>query len=234
MESRLWAWWLLIERLSNLNHSSKRTDWEKSITFAEVIDFSQPVGTVEVMESEAPAEQPTGESLPEFERRDATDAEARALASSLRLRILRLCLDEPLSNREIATALELNPATALHHVRMLVGTGFLEAKETRRGRRGAREIPYRATGKSWYLNSGDMTHPMIDAFVAEFDSAPYEERTLGRMAAMLTEDEVEEFRERINDLFEEFKSRRTGRDAKQWALFIAMHPSRRPSIDPDC
>lgn len=172
-------------------------------------------------------------SMPEFERRDATDAEAKALASGVRLRILRLCLDEPLSNREIATELDLNPATALHHVRMLVGTGFLEAQEERRGKRGSREIPYRATGKSWYVNTGDMTHPMIDAFVAEFDSAPYEDRTMARMAAMLTEDEIAEFRDRIRELLEDFKSRRKTEDAQQWALFIAMHPSETSGRDID-
>ena len=159
------------------------------------------------------------------ERRDATDAEAKALASSIRIRILRLCLDEALSNREIAEATGLNPATSLHHVRMLADTGFLEPQEARRGKRGSREIPYLATGKSWFLNTGDMTTEMIEAFTAEFTAAPYEERTMGRMAAMLTEDEVEEFRARIDELFEEFRSRRNKDGATQWGLFIAMHPS---------
>lgn len=159
------------------------------------------------------------------DRRDATEAEAKTLASSLRIRILRLCLDEAMSNREIAEATGLNPATSLHHVRMLADTGFLEPQEARRGKRGSREIPYLATGKSWFLNTGDMTTEMIEAFTAEFTAAPYEERTMGRMAAMLTEDEVEEFRARIDELFEEFRSRRNKDGATQWGLFIAMHPS---------
>ena len=159
------------------------------------------------------------------ERRDATEAEAKTLASSIRVRILRLCLDEALSNREIAEATGLNPATSLHHVRMLADTGFLEAQEARRGKRGSREIPYLATGKSWFLNTGDMTTEMLEAFTTEFTAAPYEERTMGRMAAMLTEDEVEEFRSRIDELFEEFRSRRKKDGATQWGLFIAMHPS---------
>ena len=62
-----------------------------------------------------------------FERRAATDAEARALASGLRLRILRLTLDEALTNKEIADALDRNPASVLHHVRTLVDNGFLRA-----------------------------------------------------------------------------------------------------------
>ena len=159
------------------------------------------------------------------ERRDATEAEAKTLASSIRVRILRLCLDEALSNREIAEATGLNPATSLHHVRMLADTGFLEAQEARRGKRGSREIPYLATGKSWFLNTGDITAEMLEAFTTEFTAAPYEERTMGRMAAMLTEDEVEEFRARIDELFEEFRSRRKKPGATQWGLFIAMHPS---------
>ena len=159
------------------------------------------------------------------ERRDATEAEAKTLASSIRVRILRLCLDEALSNREIAEATGLNPATSLHHVRMLADTGFLEPQEARRGKRGSREIPYLATGKSWFLNTGDMTAEMLEAFTTEFTAAPYEERTMGRMAAMLTDDEVEEFRARIDELFEEFRSRRNKDGATQWGLFIAMHPS---------
>ena len=104
------------------------------------------------------------------DRRPATRAEARALAHPLRLRILRLCLDEALTNRELADRLREQPATVLYHVRTLVKTGFLAAEEERRGRRGAREIPYRATRKSWTLQfepsaSGHVAP--VEAFRAE-------------------------------------------------------------------
>jgi DNA-binding transcriptional ArsR family regulator len=104
------------------------------------------------------------------DRRPATRAEARALAHPLRLRILRLCLDEALTNREIAERVREQPATALYHVRTLVRNGFLVAEEERRGRRGAREIPYRATRKSWTLDfapSGIEFLAPVDAFRAE-------------------------------------------------------------------
>jgi DNA-binding transcriptional ArsR family regulator len=103
-------------------------------------------------------------------RRPATRAEARALAHPLRLRILRLCLDEALTNRDLAHQLREQPATVLYHVRTLVKTGFLAAEEERRGRRGAREIPYRATRKSWTLNfepTGSGHVAPVDAFRAE-------------------------------------------------------------------
>lgn len=223
----------------------------------EVIDFSQSLASVDGMNAEqsepgetpAPPERPTpdaerpardAERVAEaIERRDATDAEAKALASSVRLRILRLCLNEALTNREIAEATGLNPATSLHHVRMLADTGFLAAQEVRRGRRGAREIPYLATGKSWFIDAGDVTDPMIEAFAAEFAVAPYEERMMSRMAAMLTAEEVVEFRDRLEDLIEDFRSRNTSdrtesaAEVREWAVFVAMHPSTRSSAPGD-
>src|ERR1700712_1537085 len=92
-------------------------------------------------------------------RRPATEAEARALSSPTRLRILRLCLSEALTNKEIAARLGRNPATVLHHVRTLVDTGFLVAGPPRRGARGAREVPYRATGKSWLMDGAGSARP---------------------------------------------------------------------------
>ncbi|HLH47577.1 MAG TPA: hypothetical protein VKV25_10475, partial [Acidimicrobiales bacterium] len=44
-------------------------------------------------------------------RRAATLEEARALANPLRLRILRLCLDQARTNAELAALLALQPAT---------------------------------------------------------------------------------------------------------------------------
>lgn len=115
--------------------------------------------------------------LPESPRRRATEAEARALASALRLRILRLCLDEELTNKEIAARLDRDPASVLHHVRKLVTTGFLQPLEPRRGARNAREVPYRATGKSWRLEVGErqghrpQATVMLEAFLDELGEA---------------------------------------------------------------
>src|SRR3954453_10366828 len=98
---------------------------------------------------------PVGSARQVWARREADEAEAKALASPLRLRILRAALHEPRTNQEIAAVLGRNPATVLHHVRTLVATGFLVEQPLRRGQRGSRERPYLASGKSFYLDTGE-------------------------------------------------------------------------------
>ena len=98
--------------------------------------------------------------------RDATAEEMRALGHPLRWRILRLTLNAPMTNKQIAQRLGRDPGTVLHHVRELVRTGFLAAEDVRSGKRGALERPYRATGKSWRVRlvpSAGATVSIIDA-----------------------------------------------------------------------
>lgn len=138
------------------------------------------------------------------QRRPATRAEARALAHPLRLRILRLCLDEALTNRDLAERLGEQPATVLYHVRTLVRTGFLAAEPERRGRRGAREIPYRSTRKSWVLSfepdlAGHVA--MIDAARAELvEAGPDSVLELVRLGVRLRPEQLEELGRHVMEL----------------------------------
>ena len=166
------------------------------------------------------------------ERRQATDAEARAMASPLRLRILRLCLDRPLTNKQIAEALGRDPASVLHHVRTLVRTGFLVAEGERRGTRGAREVPYRATGKSWVLDVVDeklgraQGIAMVETFVEDARRVGFDQVDSTRMGLRLTPDERQELADRMYALVEEFRLRRS--DGEPWSLFVALHRDDRP------
>jgi len=161
-------------------------------------------------------------------RRPATDAERRALASGLRLRILRLCLDEPRTNREIAERLGRNPATVLHHVRTLVDTGFLVAGPVRRGTRGSREIPYRATGLSWTLDVDDDRGPdvdaMLEAFLAEVHDVDPQQVRSARLGLRLRADELEEFHRRLQDVLDEYAARPPSPDGEPVSVFLAIHP----------
>ena len=136
--------------------------------------------------------------------RPATPEEARALANPLRLRILRLCLDRSLTNEELAARLGRDAGTVLHHVRLLVATGFLAPDEERRGARGTVERPYRSTGKSWTLDVGDQESgmlAMVDAFRAELAEITGEDVfTLSRLAVRLKPEARQAFADRIQEL----------------------------------
>jgi len=150
-----------------------------------------------------------------MERRPATADEARALSNPLRLRILRLCLDRALTNEELAARLGLNAGTVLHHVRLLVRTGFLAPEGERRGARGSIERPYRATGKSWTLDVGEEegtgktstgTLALIDAFRAEVaEASPQAIMNTSRLGVRLTAPQLAAFGERIMSLVNDLK-----------------------------
>jgi DNA-binding transcriptional ArsR family regulator len=167
-------------------------------------------------------------------RRPATDAEARALASSLRLRILRMTIEEPLTNSEIAYRLGRNPASVLHHVRTLVDTGFLAAGSARRGARGSREIPYLATGKSWHLELGrdDAAgrRAMVEAFIDDSVAAQAPEGRLVRMGLRLTDSELKQVFDRLHEVIDEYAHRTPSPDGRPWSLFLALHPD--PTREP--
>jgi hypothetical protein len=162
-------------------------------------------------------------------RRPATEAEARALASAIRIRILRMCLDRPLTNKEIAARLGANPATTLHHVRRLVATGFLAPQDERRGTRGAREVPYLATGKSWRIDVEESGvsgggNAMIEAFLAEVRLIDSDRAPLARLGLRLSEAELVELRERLAALLNEFEARPRDLAAAPYSLFVALYP----------
>jgi DNA-binding transcriptional ArsR family regulator len=159
-----------------------------------------------------------------MDRRPATAEEAKALAHPLRLRILRLCLDEALTNKELADRLGRDPATLLHHVRTLERTGFLAAQAERRGARGARERPYRATGKSWTIDVGDsptQTVASLEAFRAELSESG-EVALMTRVSMRLAPDDLRAFAERLEALVEEFRAKDDA-GAEAIGFFAAAH-----------
>jgi DNA-binding transcriptional ArsR family regulator len=168
------------------------------------------------------------------ERRAATAEEARAIASPLRLRIMRLCMDAPLTNRQIAQALDRDPASVLYHVRRLVRTGFLAPCEERRGTRGAREVPYRSTGKSWRIEVVDETQgrantaALVEAFIDDARRVGAENVEAARLGLRLTPEEHEELKQRLGELLDEFAGRTS--HGEPWSLFVGVHRDDRPVL----
>ena len=176
------------------------------------------------MDNERPARHAT-------DRRPATPAEAKALASPLRLRILRLTLDQALTNKQLAERLGKDPGTVLHHVRTLVATGFLVAEEVRQGEKGALEKPYRSTGKSWTLSldkdattETSATQAMLEAFLAELaEAGPGAARDFTRLALTLDDGSLEELRTRLRDIFDDFAARPPDPGGRTYGLLFGMH-----------
>lgn len=159
------------------------------------------------------------------EVREDADADARALASSLRIRILRLCLDESLTNREIAQRLGRHPATVLHHVRTLVDRGFLVAEPARRGTRGAREVPYRATRKSWRSPSQPgQARVLVDTFLQELALVEdLDDQPMVRLGLRLDDEAARALVGRLDALFQEYAQRPSDPDGTPYSLFFSMH-----------
>ncbi|MEU4441720.1 winged helix-turn-helix domain-containing protein [Actinosynnema sp. NPDC050801] len=144
-------------------------------------------------------------------RRPATVEETKALAHPLRLRIVRLCAQQELTNKQLAERLGRDPGTVLYHVRQLASAGFLEPGEVRTGAGGALEKPYRSTGVSWWLDgpladSGPVpsTAP-LEAFQEELrEAGPESVRTYARFALHLSPEDVVELDRRISAVLDEY------------------------------
>ncbi len=137
--------------------------------------------------------------------------QAKAAAHPLRLRILRICGQQPMTNKQLADRLDTLPGTTLYHIRLLVEAGFLEPTAVRTGASGALERPYRATGLSWWLSNESHfdlgAHAMapIEAFEQELlEAGPGSVRTFSRFALHLSHEEVRELDHRIVAILDEY------------------------------
>jgi DNA-binding transcriptional ArsR family regulator len=160
-----------------------------------------------------------GPSAVDRRRRRATVLQAKAASHPLRLRILRLCGQQALTNKQLADRLGSQPGTTLYHVRLLVEAGLLEPAPIRTGTSGALEKPYRSSGRSWWLSAyGDTDDgeayddrdderslAPIEAFQAELrEAGPASVRTSARFMLHLSEEEVRELDRRLLAVLDEY------------------------------
>jgi DNA-binding transcriptional ArsR family regulator len=161
-------------------------------------------------------------------RRTATPAETKALAHPLRLRIIRLLYDAPLSNKMLATRLDEHPATVLHHVRTLLRTGFVEPAGEQAGARGTVEKLYRSTGKSWELSIDEsegataVSQAGVAAFVEELRDAPDGDVDMSRLALVVSPERLRELQTRIAEVLDDY-ALSDEPDGERWAVFVAYH-----------
>lgn len=151
------------------------------------------------------------EEGPDARRRPATAKEIKALSHPLRVRILRLCGEQELTNKQLADRLHVDPGTVFYHVRQLVDAGFLEPAAVRTGETGALEKPYQSTGLSWWLSVGledlDLSRGLapVEAFQQELaEAGPTSIATYARFALHLSPEDVAELDRRIVAVLDEY------------------------------
>ena len=161
-------------------------------------------------------------------RRPATEAEAATLASAVRLRIIRLTLQEPLTNAQIAARLHRDPATTLHHVRRLVRHGFLEALPARPGPRGSTEIPYRGTRLSWSLEEAgrdpSLAEAILEAYLDEVTEVGVGALEQSRLAVRLTPSGAAELRTELRALLDRYAARPEPPEGEAVAVYLSIYP----------
>jgi Helix-turn-helix domain len=150
-------------------------------------------------------------------RKQATIEELKALTHPVRWTILRMCLDQSLTNQELACRLGLWPTATLRHVRALAGVGFLVAEPVRTSDKGALERRYHAAGRMCELVFSELHEPELvergdlaatSAYRRELlDAEPDGDRALGRGVMCLDPASRTELSDRIERLFEEFQER---------------------------
>jgi DNA-binding transcriptional ArsR family regulator len=145
------------------------------------------------------------------QRREATPREAKALGHPLRLRILRLCMREEMTNKQLADRLDRDPGTVLYHVRQLADAGLLEQAPVRTGESGALEKPYRSTGQTWWLDGplnnadAETRFAPIETFQEELrEAGPQSVQVYERFLLHLSSDEVAELDRRILSILDEY------------------------------
>jgi DNA-binding transcriptional ArsR family regulator len=170
--------------------------------------------------------------------RPPAEAEMTAVAHPTRLRILRLCHRQTLTNQELADRLGIAPATTLRHVRILDKAGFLAAQPVRNGRHGALERPYRSTGLSIRLAWDAAESPellqrieiaALHAVRAELiEAGPGAIRDEFRGTLRLRPQVRRELADRLHALLDEFASR-DDPDGEPLSLLWIMHAVGDPS-----
>ncbi|MCO1660775.1 ArsR/SmtB family transcription factor [Pseudonocardia humida] len=143
-------------------------------------------------------------------RRTATAREAKALSHPLRLRIMRLCWQQELTNKQLADRLDRDPGTVLHHVRQLLAAELLEQAPVRTGESGALEKPYRARPRTWWLDDppgmpADTAFAPVEALHQELRAAGTGSvRMFARFALHLSADDAAELTRRIQAVLDEY------------------------------
>ena len=125
----------------------------------------------------------------------------------------------------------------LHHVRTLVDTGFLVEQPVRRGPRGSRERPYLASGKSFYVDTGDFPltgeHDLLlETFLQEIAGLPARALDSARLGFRLNAHDRTTYAAASPALLDEIAAMPSDPDGEPWSLYLGVHPEVGPRDRP--
>lgn len=150
----------------------------------------------------------------------------KALGHPLRLKVLQVLgeSDKPLTNRDLAARLSVDPGHLHFHVRMLHRAGLIELVDA-----AGREKPYRPIAKHLRV----APEFRAQGLASEVQSAQLRELQRGfhlfaasgefRSAQVHTKMEIENVRALMNDLVERL-TEEEDESQPQWTITIAFHP----------
>lgn len=171
-----------------------------------------------------------------------TTEQIRALAHPVRQRILRLLTTEPMTNKQLAQALDESPARLHFHVRELHQAGLIELVEER-PKGGVLEKYYSAAAHNFRLHTsfsapkrgeGLLSDATLEAARQEFIRAAeyYDDAVpnvlMGHQGARLSMEGLARVRELLAAVDEEFRAamqaNEENEDQSTFALTYLLHP----------
>src|SRR3954471_544729 len=169
-----------------------------------------------------PQHQPAPRDVLEIERPE----QLKALGHPLRLKVLQVLgeSDEPMTNRELAATLAVDPGHLHFHVRMLHRAGLIELATA-----AGREKPYRPVAKHFKVTqeiratglASDLQAAQLRELQRGFDLFATDGEF--RSAQVHTKMEIEKVRELLNDLVQRL-SDEEDESQPQWTITVAFHP----------
>ena len=117
----------------------------------------------------------------------------------------------------------------LHHVRTLVDTGFLIEQPVRRGPRGSRERPYLASGKSWYVDTGEVDWTdgqdlLLETFLQEIKGLQPGVLDSTRLGFRLRAGDRQRVYHRLQGVLQEIAAMPSDPDGEPWSIYLGLHP----------
>jgi DNA-binding transcriptional ArsR family regulator len=173
----------------------------------------------------------------------------RALADTLRIRIIEALMPEALTITQLGARLDEAPAKILYHIRELEKVGLVALVE-KREKGGNLEKYYRAIAENISISSTFIRSAPLDATLepiqkwliymqqdvldalARAREEPDMKMRLSTEGVWLAREEIQAFWDELNAVLEKYEQPRGGPGEQQWRLNLLFYPERSGAAPP--